>query len=167
MAYTPATLSALLRDLSVSSDVPKHTEILKHANNVLKTNKSHSEALHTKVVALLHLDRFDDVVKTLTQTPLEQAKFELAYALYKSGKWEAAEEVAREAQKVREVREKVRRGLAHVEAQAVRFITSILFYSISWRSTRRGRGGEGRGEKNMLVSFGVADSERGIRDWNK
>ena len=128
MAYTPATLSALLRDLSVSSEAPNHTEILKHANSILKTNKSHNEALHTKVVALLHLDRFDDVVKTLTQMPLEQAKFELAYALYKSGKWEAAEEVAREARNVRGVRENVRRGLAHVEAQAVRFTTFILFY---------------------------------------
>lgn len=144
MAYTPGTLSALLRKLSVSSDTPNHAQALKHANHVLESNKSHSEASHTKVVALLHLDRFDDVVKTLTETPLEQAKFELAYALYKSGKWEAAEEVAREARKARVLPENCRRGLAHVEAQAVRLLP--LFHSISWRPGRARR----RGERNML-----------------
>ena len=84
--HTPATLSALLKSLNLTDDTPNHAEILKHAQNVLSKNPSHPEALHTKVVALLHLDKFDEVVKTLEKTPLEEAKFELAYALYKSGK---------------------------------------------------------------------------------
>ena len=60
-------------------------------------------------------------MKTLEDNPLEEAKFELAYALYKSGKWEKAEEIAREARgNVGTGAERVRRGLGHVEAQAVR-----------------------------------------------
>ena len=119
--HTPATLSALLKSLNLTDDTPNHAEILKHAQNVLSKNPSHPEALHTKVVALLHLDKFDEVVKTLEKTPLEEAKFELAYALYKSGKWEKAEEVARVA-RGKASREKVERGLGHVEAQAVRLL---------------------------------------------
>ena len=131
--HTPATLSALLKSLNLAGNTPNHTEILKHAQNVLSKNPSHPEALHTKVVALLHLDKFDEVVKTLEETPLEEAKFELAYALYKSGKWEKAEEVAREARgKARGG--KVERGLGHVEAQAVR-LSEFL-----WRGRGRGRG---------------------------
>lgn len=120
--YTPATLSALLKSLNLSHETPNHAEILKHANNVLKTNKSHPEALHTKAVALLNLDRFEDVVKTLEENYIEEAKFELAYALYKSGKWERAEQVAREAREKAQGpgADRVRRGLGHVEAQAVR-----------------------------------------------
>lgn len=120
--YTPATLSSLLKSLNLSEEAPNHTEILKHANNVLKTNKSNPEALHTKVVALLHLDRFEDVIKTLEENPLEDAGFELAYALYKSGKWDKAEQVAREARTkvgAGPRGERVKRGLGHVEAQAV------------------------------------------------
>lgn len=122
--HTPATLSALLKSLNLADDPPNHAEILKHAQNVLSKNPSHSEALHTKVVALLHLDKFDEVVKTLEKTPLDEAKFELAYALYKSGKWEKAEEVARDA-KGKARGEKVERGLRHVEAQAVRFTQTL------------------------------------------
>lgn len=115
--HTPATLSALLKSLSLTDDTVNHAEILKHAQNILIKNPSHPEALHTKVVALLHLDKFDEVVKTLEKTPLEEAKFELAYALYKSGKWEKAEEAARDARE-RARGEKMERGLRHVEAQA-------------------------------------------------
>ena len=117
MAYTPTSLHVLLKDLSLSDDSPNHAEILKHANHVLKTNKTNPEALKAKIVALLHLDRFEDVLRTLEKVEEGEVMFEKAYALYKSGKWELAAEVARLARGV--TNEKIRRGLKHVEAQSV------------------------------------------------
>ena len=116
MAYTPTSLSALLKGLSISDSTPNHTEILRHANFVLKSNKTLPEAIHTKVVALLHLDRYEDVLRTLEATPLPEVDFERAYALYKVGKLDEAAKVARESALSSK---KGRRGLKHVEAQAV------------------------------------------------
>jgi signal recognition particle subunit SRP72 len=67
------------------------------------------------VVALLKLDRFDDAMRVFDEGGdglKETAKLEYAYALYKNGELEKAEEVASSAASTS-------RALEHVEAQAV------------------------------------------------
>ncbi|KAF8861334.1 hypothetical protein BDZ45DRAFT_713321 [Acephala macrosclerotiorum] len=108
MASNPtATLTSLLR----SSTIEDHDEVLKAANTVLKTKKNDPDALHTRVVALLKLDRFDDALRALDDGGdklAERCVLEKAYALYKTGKLAEAEELAQGAKK---------RGLQHVAAQ--------------------------------------------------
>jgi len=111
--YTPATLESLI---SITGEVD-HTSILKHANNVLKSEKSHKRTLHTKAVALINLDRYDDAFSVLSSPELaDEAALERAYCLYKLGRLEdalaAAVEGARDGGRDE-------RGLKHVEAQAV------------------------------------------------
>jgi len=103
---TTATLTALLR----GSTIEDHEEVLKAANAVLKTSKT-SDALHTRVVALLKLDRFDDALRALDDGGdklAEQCILEKGYALYKTGKLEEAERL---------VQGQERRGLKHISAQ--------------------------------------------------
>ncbi len=108
MASNPtATLTSLLRE----STIEDHDEVLKAANAVLKASKNNPDAIPTRVVALLKLDRFDDALRALDDGGdklAERCVLEKAYALYKTGKLAEAEELAQGAKK---------RGLQHVAAQ--------------------------------------------------
>lgn len=107
MATSTASLSTLLQ----SSTIDDHEEILKAANAALKSSKKDLEALHTRVVALLKLDRFHDVLRALDDGGdklAERCVLEKAYALYKTGQLHEAEALVRESRG---------RGLKHVAAQ--------------------------------------------------
>lgn len=107
MASPTASLTALLRGTTIED----HEEVLKAANAVLKSSKGDQDALHTRVVALLKLDRFDDALRALDDGGdklAERCVLEKAYALYKTGKLDEAGELVAGAQK---------RGLKHVAAQ--------------------------------------------------
>ncbi|KAI5817418.1 signal recognition particle protein [Pyronema omphalodes] len=114
--YTPESLDTLLQQLSLSEDAaPNHEEILKHANNVLKKSKGNPRALHTKVVALLNLDRHEDAFKVLAsqegQAIADIAILERAYCLWKLGKPQEAVDWVKKAPTSS-------RGLKHITAQA-------------------------------------------------
>jgi len=107
-----AALNLLLR----RSSVDDHDEALKLANAAIKAAKGSSDdfatAQHTRVVALLKLDRFEDALRTIAEggTNLEKfCLFEKAYALYKTGDLQAAEALVQGAGPGR--------GLEHVAAQ--------------------------------------------------
>lgn len=108
MASNPtATLTSLLRGATIDD----HDEVLKASNAVLKASKNDLNALHTRVVALLKLDRFDDALRALDDGGdklAERCVLEKAYALYKTGKLAEAEALAQGSK---------RRGLQHVAAQ--------------------------------------------------
>ena len=103
----PSTLTALLRSSAITDD----EEVLKAANAVLKSSKNNTDALHTRVVALLKLDRFDDALRALDDGGdklAERCVLEKAYALYKTGNLLEAEKIVQHANE---------RGLKHVAAQ--------------------------------------------------
>jgi signal recognition particle subunit SRP72 len=108
MASNPtATLTSLLR----GSTIEDHEEVLKATNAVLKSSKNNIDALHTRVVALLKLDRFDDALRALDDGGDKLATrcvLEKAYALYKTGHFTEAEKLTAGADN---------RGLKHVTAQ--------------------------------------------------
>jgi signal recognition particle subunit SRP72 len=96
MANPTATLTALLR----SSSIEDHEEVIKTCNAVLKTSRTNLEALHTRTIALLKLDRFNDALRSLDEGGSELAArcvLEKAYALYKTGKLEEAEKLCRDS----------------------------------------------------------------------
>ena len=106
-ANSSANLTSLLRGASIDD----HDEVLKAANAVLKSSKSNPEALHTRVVALLKLDRFDDALRALDDGGdklAERCTLEKAYALYKTGQLAEAQELAQGHDG---------RGLKHIAAQ--------------------------------------------------
>lgn len=107
MANPTATLTSLLRESSIED----HEEIVKACNAVLKSSKGNLDALHTRAVALLKLDRFDDALRSLDEGGdklAEKCVLEKAYALYKTGKLEEAEKL---------VQGSTERGLKHIAAQ--------------------------------------------------
>lgn len=90
MSDPVAALISLLR----TSSIQDHDEALKTANAALKVDKSNFQAQHTRVIALLKLDRFNDALRALAEggDKLEkECSVEKAYALYKSGKLVEAE----------------------------------------------------------------------------
>ncbi|KAJ6444188.1 signal recognition particle protein [Purpureocillium lavendulum] len=84
-----AALAALLR----AATIDDHEEVLKAANAAIKANKNDEDAQHTRVVALLKLDRFDDAVRAISEGGVKieaRCALEKAYALYKLGKLDEA-----------------------------------------------------------------------------
>ena len=120
--YTPESLESLLNSLSQTEAEPDHTEILKHANNVIKTSKGDPRALHTKAVALLRLDRHEDALKLFEGPEGKKlagiADLEHAYCLYKVGKLQEAVELAKGAS----TSGTSSRALKHISAQAVGYL---------------------------------------------
>jgi signal recognition particle subunit SRP72 len=87
-------LTSLLRNIHITSD----EDILRAANTILKTSKNDATARHARIVALLKLDRFDDALRAFEESGdalKENAGLEYAYALYKAGELQKADEVAR------------------------------------------------------------------------
>src|ERR1700761_6044778 len=109
MSSQTPDLATLLRQTHLDS----HEEILKAANATLKKSKGDITAYHVRVVALLKLDRFEDAVRAFEEAGSalkERAQFEYAYALYKAGELQKAEEVASNGRDGE-------RGIKHVLAQ--------------------------------------------------
>jgi len=125
--YTPDSLESLLKKLSLTDDDPDHEEILKHANNVLKSSKGNTHALHTKVVALLNLDRHEDALRVFTsnegQKIADIAVLERAYCLYKVGKLHEAVELSQTAA----TNDLNGRALKHITAQAVSLSPNLSY----------------------------------------
>lgn len=96
MSDPAAALTSLLR----TSSIQDHEEVLKAANAAIKASKTNTQAQHTRVVALLKLDRFDEALRALAEggDKLEkECLVEKAYALYKSGKLAEAERAVKSA----------------------------------------------------------------------
>lgn len=114
--YSSDSLESLLKQLSLDDENADHEEILKHANHVLKSSKGNLRALHTRVVALLNLDRHDDALLVFNSPDGDKIKdaavLEYAYCLYKCGKLQEAVELAQKAGLQG-------RALKHIAAQAV------------------------------------------------
>ncbi|KKF96127.1 Signal recognition particle subunit SRP72 [Ceratocystis platani] len=73
-----------------------HEAILDAANASLKTSKNDTFANHTRIVALLKLDRFEDVLRTVSglgENIKSQFSLETAYAMYKLGQLDDAAQV--------------------------------------------------------------------------
>ncbi|KAJ5038181.1 uncharacterized protein L3040_007049 [Drepanopeziza brunnea f. sp. 'multigermtubi'] len=149
MANPTAALNALLRGTTIED----HEEVLKAANAVLKTSKGDPDALHTRAVALLKLDRFADALRALDDGGDKLAGrcvLEKAYALYKTGQLAEAHRLVQGASK---------RGLKHVAAQvayrAERFEDAARIYQeLSSQS------GSIEGEENDLrINSSAADAQ--------
>ncbi|RFU80881.1 signal recognition particle subunit srp72 [Trichoderma arundinaceum] len=110
MAQDPRNaLSALLR----AADIEDHEQVLKAANAAINADNKDHVAKHTKVVALLKLDRFDDALRVISGGGIKlQATciLEQAYALYKTGKLAEASDLLESAGLEK-------RGLRHIAAQ--------------------------------------------------
>lgn len=120
-----AALSALLR----ASSIKDHDEILKAANAAIKADKTDVASQHTRIVALLKLDRFDDALRAIAEggTKLNAlCVLEQAYALYKTSNLEDATAVLQAAGLEK-------RSFCHVAAQvayrAERFDDARAIYS--------------------------------------
>jgi tetratricopeptide (TPR) repeat protein len=140
-----ATLTSLLKATSITD----HEEVLKAANAVLKTSKNNLDALHTRIVALLNLDRYHDALRAFDDGGdklEERCRLEKAYAHYRVGEFAEAEELVASGRS---------RGLAHVAAQtaykAERFEDAARIYEELSASE-----GPIEGEENDLRINGAA-----------
>ncbi|KAI0197443.1 hypothetical protein EV127DRAFT_356294 [Xylaria flabelliformis] len=112
MSSPAAALTSLLR----ASTIQDHDEVLKLANAAIKASKSDIDASHTRVVALLKLDRFDDALRAIAEggDALEaRCVLEKAYALYKTGHLQEARDAAEKASSA----EIASRPFRHLRAQ--------------------------------------------------
>ena len=112
MAAGVPALSTLLKKATIVD----HHEVLNAANVELQRSKGDAKAQHTKAIALLQLDRYDEAVQFFEETGdslTRIAQLEHAYALYKTGNLEQAQSIAQDI--------KEDRGALHLNAQTVRF----------------------------------------------
>lgn len=152
MASNPtATLTALLR----SSTIDDHEEVLKTCNAVLKSSKGNQEALHTRAVALLKLDRYEDALRALDDGGdklAERCVLEKAYALYRLGDYSDADQVLKS-------NGLKSRGIKHVAAQlayrAERFSDAAQIYK-DLSSQNDGLDGE---ENDLRINSSAVDAQ--------
>lgn len=149
MANLAARLSALLGKTSVVDN----EEALDLACKALKASKGNNDALHTQIVALIKLDRFEDALQALNdggQKTLTLCILERAYALYKLGKLTEAELLLNGANK---------RGLKHLAAQvayrAEKFTAAMNYYK-DLRSKKSLIEGE---EVDLMVNISATDAQ--------
>ncbi|KAK0728261.1 hypothetical protein B0T26DRAFT_672820 [Lasiosphaeria miniovina] len=141
-----AALNSLLRGASIED----HDEALKLANAAIKAFKGSASDLatarHTRVVALLKLDRFDDALRAIADggPGLEKTcALEKAYALYKTGQLAAAEAVLQAAGHTD-------RGLQHVTGQVAYRAEKFEHAAAIYRELADTEDGARAGEENDL-----------------
>ncbi|KAL2169623.1 hypothetical protein VTG60DRAFT_5848 [Thermothelomyces hinnuleus] len=155
-----AALNALLRGASIDD----HAEALDLASAALRSAKGRGAQLvaaqHTRVVALLNLDRFDDALRAIAEGGDALAKtcvFEKAYALYKTGELEAAEAVLRDAgvSSGRAVR-----GLKHIAAQIAYRAEKFDQAAATYRELAADQDSGNYGEENDLrINLSAANAQ--------
>ncbi|KAI0396199.1 hypothetical protein F5Y17DRAFT_140293 [Xylariaceae sp. FL0594] len=129
MSDPSATLASLLR----GSTIQDHDEVLKLANAAIKASrgKKDLDAHHTRVVALLKLDRFEDALRAISDggDALEgSCVFEKAYALYKSGRIQEARDTIQKAPATEAGSRSFRHLHAQIAYRAERFAEASDIY---------------------------------------
>ena len=118
-------MTTALNTLLQRTTIDDHEEVLEACNAHLKQSKNDLQAQHVKAVALLQLSRFNDAVRLFDDGGdrlKDQAQFEYAYALYKAGQLEKADDVAAKLQS---------RGVKHLQAQVVHNLSPSNVYICS------------------------------------
>ncbi|KAK1760742.1 hypothetical protein QBC47DRAFT_313009 [Echria macrotheca] len=150
-----AALNSLLR----RSSVEDHAEALKLANAAIKASKGNKDALltahHTRAVALLKLDRFDDALRAISEGGDELEKLcplEKAYALYKTGELAAAEALLKTAG--------TGRALKHINAQVAYRAEKFDKAASLYRELSSADDGAQYGEENDLrINLSAANAQ--------
>ncbi|OCK83547.1 hypothetical protein K432DRAFT_379407 [Lepidopterella palustris CBS 459.81] len=145
------SLSALLRQTTLDD----HEEFLKAANAELKKSKTDLEAQHVKVVALLNLERYDDVLKLFEDGGdglKERAKLEYAYALYRAGRPDEAVNIA-------ENTESGGRGMKHVLAQAAYRAENFEQAAEVYRQLSGKRAAMENEVNDLIINSGAVDAQ--------
>ncbi|KAH9999254.1 hypothetical protein F4779DRAFT_162582 [Xylariaceae sp. FL0662B] len=158
MADPAATLSSLLR----ASTIQDHDELLKAANAAIKASKGNLNAHRTRVVALLKLDRFDDALRALSEGGLNLEKdclLEKAYALYKSGQLENAENALESAP----LTSKSSRAFHHLAAQISYRAEKFPDAADAYRRLSRTPGGLDGEENDVKINLLAASAQL---EWN-
>ncbi|KAK4203674.1 putative signal recognition particle SRP72 [Triangularia verruculosa] len=155
-----AALNSLLREASIDD----HAEALELATAAVRSNKIQgpdlASAQHTRVVALLKLDRYDDALRVIAEggdAVEEDCSFEKAYALYKTGHLEGAEAVL---QKTGVDTGKSQRGLKHVAGQVAYRSEKFDRAAAIYRDLRDDAEDSNYGEENDLrINLTAADAQ--------
>jgi signal recognition particle subunit SRP72 len=153
-------LNSLLRRASIDD----HAEALDLATAAVRAAKGRGADLraaqHTRVVALLNLDRFDDALRAISEggdALADTCVFEKAYALYKTGDLEAAEVLLREAGVSTG---SAQRGLKHVAAQVAYRAEKFDQAAATYRELGADEGGANYGEENDLrINLSAANAQ--------
>lgn len=148
-----AAVAQSLSSLLQRSTLDDHEELLKAANNTLKKTKSDIEAQHVRLVALIKLDRYEDalrVVEDAGQLLRERAPLECAYALYKNGWLDAAEQL---------LAGQTTRGMRHLAAQ-VAYRTEKFEEAAQLFKELSGQEADDEGETTDLsINSGATDAQ--------
>lgn len=124
------TVSKLLEQ----SSIVDHDEVIRACNESYgKTNDV--SVKHVELVALLKLDQLSkaqDLLNGKDEKLRQQAAFERAYVLYKTGNYQEAIEVAASFGSVKPEH----RGIKHVEAQAVGSSAMLFMLNIAFNVQR-------------------------------
>jgi len=156
MSDPSATLASLLR----ASTIQDHDEVLKLANAAIKASKGKNnlDAYHTRVVALLKLDRFDDALRAIADggDALEATCiFEKSYALYKSGHLQEAQDTLQEGPTA----EAASRSFRHLRAQIAYRAESFIEASDLYRGLADEQAGLHADENDIKINLLATDAQ--------
>lgn len=150
MTSAAPDLSALLK----RTNIEDHETVLKACNATLKQSKGDLNTQHVKVVALLKLDRFDDALRTLDaggDALKERARFEQAYALYKTGELQEARSISKSIES--------NRGAKHLQAQASYRFEDFANAAKLYRELSASQAGIENESNDLRINSGATDAQ--------
>ena len=85
-------LENLYKELDESIKAEQFKKSIELCDKILGAGENEKEALHCKIIALIHLSQFDKAVELLEKTP-DELQFERAYCYYKLLSFEKSKEL--------------------------------------------------------------------------
>lgn len=155
MASPTPNLSSLMKQTTIDD----HDQVLKSCNDALKQSKGDIIAQHAKVVALIKTDRFGDALRVLDGSGEElksRARFERAYALYKTGQLEDARALIKDLGDGRATR--------HLEAQTSYRHEDFAVAAELYRNLTSSQTAGDNEEQDLRINSGATDAQL---EWNR
>ncbi|KAL8782959.1 MAG: hypothetical protein Q9213_004966 [Squamulea squamosa] len=150
MANVAQSLDKLLQRASIDD----HEEILKACNASLKQSRKDPNVLHTKAVALLKLDRYEDALRVLEEgggAVKTGALLETSYALYKNGQLSESRDIANGILDDR--------GARHVEAQASYRLEDFERSALLYQELSRTQAAIDTEANDIRINSGAAEAQ--------
>lgn len=125
-------MAASLTSLLARASIDDHSEALSIADAALASSKSDLTAQHTKVVALLRLDQYEDALRVIAAagTALEErCILEKTYALYKTGALDEAASLL-EGRDIANAERPLKHVAAQIAYRTERFNQAAELYSL-------------------------------------
>ena len=152
-------MASALTSLLARTSIDDHDEALSTADAALKASPKHLPAQHTKVIALLRLERYDDALRVIASGGDElEARCVLgkSYALYKTGALDESFALLKKYEDAQGSNRALRQVAAQVAYRVERFDEAVELFQSLMEDQQNGNVGE---ETDLKINLLAAHAQ--------